>query len=98
MKFRVSQTFERLGDWGAQLFATRAEAEDAAEKLQAEIAAEVARWDIPEHPCNVGWSHEVDAFQEAADIAGEGAEIYGTEAGQFIAEAAVEIEQIETEC
>ena len=96
MKFRVSQTFERLGDWCAQLFATSAEAEAAAEKLKAEIAAEVAQWDIPECPCNLGWSHEVAAFQEAADIAGEDAETYGMEAGQFIADMAVEIERLDS--
>ncbi len=94
MKFRVSQRFERLGDPCAETFDTREAAEAAAEKLRAEIAAEVAGWEILETSRDTGWADEVKAFFDAACIAGD-AETYGTEAAQFIAEAAVEIDEID---
>lgn len=95
MKYQVSQRFERLGDPCAQLFATSAEAEAAAEKLRAEIATEVAGWEILETSRDTGWADEVEAFFDAACIAGDDAETYGTEAAQFIADAAVEIDEID---
>jgi len=108
MKFRISQTFETLGDNCEKTVATREAAEAWAETLRVTIAEMVAGWETPAEYAGpgTGWAKEVAAWEKAEDIAGvtydeEGmrekgsAETYGEAAGAYIAEKAVEIEEIE---
>jgi len=95
MKYRISQVFESLGDPSAATVKTREAAEAAAAKLRGEIAEMVAGWDAPaaddeSHP--TGYCNEIDAWAHAANLA-NGAK-YGADAGAYIAEQAVEIEEI----
>ena len=107
MKYRVSQSFETLGDSGGETFGTRAEAEDAARKFEALIASDVAKMSTPdEREDRTGNSSEIEAWEAAADLAGveynddgerteDSPSVYGEAAGQYIAEQAVEIEDVE---
>ena len=105
MKYRVYQGFETLGDPCGETFDTRAEAEDAARKFEALIASDVAKMSTPdEREDRTGNSSEIEAWEAAADLAGVsydddgeriGPETYGVQAGQYIAQQAVEIEEVE---
>lgn len=100
MKYEIRQSFETLGDSGAEIFETREEAEAAAEKLRAAIAEDVAGWKIPDDAdCHqTGYINEIEAWEHATDLAeAEGNGTYGAAAGEYIAEQAVEIEEIESE-
>jgi len=99
MKYEISQSFETLGDPCSEIFASREEAEAAAEKLRAAIAEEVAGWKIPDDADirQTGYLSEIEAWEHAADLAeaeGNGG-TYGLAAGAYIAEQAVEIEEID---
>ena len=96
MKFRISQGFETLGDPSAETVETREAAEATAVKLRGEIAEMVAGWetpDIDDDSSPTGYSNEIEAWAHAEALAG-GASTYGREAGEYIAEQAVEIEEI----
>ena len=95
MKFRISQGFETLGDPGAETVETREAAEAAAAKLRGEIAEMVAGWETPDADADspTGYSNEIEAWAHAVSLA-DGASTYGREAGEYIAEQAVEIEEI----
>jgi len=96
MKFRISQTFETLGDPCAETFDTREAAEAAASKMRGEIAEMVAGWATPDADDErrpTGYSNEIAAWAHAVNLA-DGAPTYGREAGEYIAEQAVEIEEI----
>lgn len=99
MKYEVRQSFETLGDPCAETFETREEAEAAAEKLRAAIAEAVAGWKIPDDDIRqTGYLNEIEAWEHAADLAeAEGNGTYGAAAGEYIAEQAVEIEEIDEE-
>ncbi len=97
MKFIVSQGFESLGDPCAETFETREAAEAAAAKLRDGIAEMVAGWETPpadDESSPTGYSNEVEAWAHAVTLA-DGASTYGREAGDYIAEQAVEIEEID---
>ena len=97
--FRISQTFETLGDPCAETFDTREAAEAAASKMRGEIAEMVAGWATPDADDErrpTGYSNEIAAWAHAVSLA-DGAPTYGREAGEYIAEQAVEIEEIEEE-
>ena len=96
MKVRISQTFETLGDPCAETFDTREAAEAAASKMRGEIAEMVAGWATPDADDErrpTGYSNEIAAWAHAVSLA-DGAPTYGREAGEYIAEQAVEIEEI----
>lgn len=97
MKFRVSQQFETLGDPCAETVETREAAEAAAAKMRGEIAAMVAGWETPaadDETSPTGYADEIAAWAHAATLA-DGAATYGQSAGEYIAEQAVEIEEVE---
>ena len=97
MKFRISQGFETLGDPCAASFETREAAEAAAVTLRGEIAEMVAGWETPDsddESSPTGYSNEIEAWAHAVSLAA-GARTYGAEAGAYIAEQAVEIEEVE---
>jgi hypothetical protein len=97
MKYRISQTHERIGDPCSTVVATSREAEAAADKLRTDIAEMVAGWKIdPVGPQATGWSDEVSVWQHAEELAEEdGGTTYGKRAGDYIANNAVCIEEIE---
>lgn len=93
-QFRISQGFETLGDPSAETVETRAAANLAAGKLRGEIAEMVAGWETPDADVAsspTGYSNEIAAWEHAAILA-DGASTYGREAGEYIAEQAVEID------
>ena len=95
-KFRISQTFETLGDPCAETFDTREAAALAASKMRGEIAEMVAGWATPDADDErrpTGYSNEIAAWAHAVSLS-DGAPTYGREAGEYIAEQAVEIEEI----
>lgn len=97
MKFRISQGFETLGDPCAEMVDTREAAEAAAAKLRGEIAEMVAGWETPDADDETrptGYSNEIEAWAHAVSLA-DGASTYGAAAGAYIAEQAVEIEEVE---
>jgi hypothetical protein len=102
MKFRVSQVFETLGDPCSNTFATREEAEAAADKLRGEIAAFVSGMDTPDTEDDgtidgsipMGYSLELDAWEHAVALA-NGSDTYGKTAAAYIATKAVTIEVVE---
>ncbi len=99
MKYEVRQAFETLGDPCSEIFATLEAAEAAASKMRGEIAEMVAGWATPDADDErrpTGYSNEIAAWAHAVSLA-DGAPTYGREAGEYIAEQAVEIEEIEEE-
>ena len=97
MKFRISQGFETLGDPCAETVESREAAEAAAAKLRGEIAEMVAGWETPaadDETSPTGYSNEIKTWAHAATLA-DGGSTYGAAAGAYIAEQAVEIEEIE---
>jgi hypothetical protein len=98
MKYRISQTFETLGEPCAKTFKSLSAAEAAAEKLRGEIANMVAGFATPDpdaYRSTTGYANEIAAWAHAEALA-DGATTYGHEAGEYIAEQAVEIEEIMT--
>lgn len=99
-RYRVSQTFETLGDPCAEAAATREAAEVAAAVLRDVIADMVAGWATPDAGGDTGpdtgWANEVEAWNQAAAMA-DGQETYGRAVGEYIAEQAVTIEEIEAD-
>jgi hypothetical protein len=72
-------------------------AEAVAEKLRREIADMVAGFETPDVDADgstTGYSNEIAAWAHAAALA-DGATTYGREAGEYIAELAVETEEID---
>jgi hypothetical protein len=101
MKFRISQTFETLGDPCGDpcgdTFETREAAVAAAARLRDEIAEMVAGWETPDaddETSPTGYTTEAAAWAHAVTLA-DGAATYGQAAGEYIAQQAVEIEEIE---
>jgi hypothetical protein len=97
MKFRISQGFETLGDPCGETVETREAAEAAAATLRAGIAEMVAGWETPDaddETSPTGYSNEIEAWAHATTLA-DGAATYGQAAGEYIAEQAVEIEEVE---
>ena len=108
MKYQVEQTFETLGDNCRTTHRTKAAAEKQADKLRREIASMVADMETPEmFDCQpTGYAHEIEAWESAADTAGveyddnnertaNSPQKYGPAAGAEIADAAVEITEVE---
>ena len=96
MTFRINQTFETLGDPCAKTFETREAAEAAAATLRSGIAEMVAGWETPDSDAEsspTGYSNELEAWAHAVSLA-DGAITYGAAAGSYIAEQAVEIEEM----
>ena len=96
MKIRISQGFETLGDPSAETLDAREAAEAAAAKMRGEIAEMVAGWATPaadDESMPTGYSNEIAAWAHAVSLA-DGASTYGAAAGEYIAEQAVEIEEI----
>lgn len=97
MKFRVSQQFETLGDACTELVHTREAAESVAAALRDDIAEMVARWQTPNADSEgrpTGCLPEFEVWARAAQLA-DGAPTYGREAGEYIAEQAVGIDDVE---
>lgn len=101
----VSQTFETLGLPCRDIFTRKSDAERAANRLRRDIAEMVAGWETPiNRPAPpTGYTSEIEAWKSAAETAGleyeedgfrteNSPKTYGREAGEEIAEAAVEIE------
>lgn len=110
MNYKVSQTYETLGDPAAETFPTRGEAEAGAVRMRGEIAAMVAEWETPAsfNDHRGGCIHESEAWDEAERLAGveygedgdrtaSSPKKWGLVAGEYIAGEAVEIEEIEEE-
>ena len=98
MKYRISQGYVTLGDPVAEMVETREAAEAAAETLRGEITEMVAGWETPdaddEKRKPTGYSNEIEAWAHAVSLS-DGARTYGAAAGAYIADRAVEIEEIE---
>jgi len=106
MTIRIRQRYATLGDPCAEMVETREAAEQVAERLRGEIAEMVAgmKPEFDQGP-DLGWADECEAWREAEDIAGierdedghpsDTAQTYGREAGAYIAERAVEVDEIE---
>jgi hypothetical protein len=107
-KFIVSQTFETLGDPCKSVHTTREAAETAADQLRDDLAKMIAAYETPDEwpGRTTGYSNEVDAWENAREIAGvefgdDGRRtagspaVYGEEAAKFIAEQAVAIDEEE---
>lgn len=101
----VNQTFETLGDPCRETFTRRRDAERAANRLRRAVAEMVADWETPAcyDPHPAGFSKEIEAWKSAEETAGvtyddngdrtaDSPETYGREAGEEIADAAVQIE------
>ena len=97
MKYKISQGYETLGDPCTETVETREAAEAAAAKLRGEIVEMVAGWETPPADYEsrpTGYSNEIEAWAHAVTLA-DGAATYGAAAGEYIAEQAVEIEELE---
>jgi hypothetical protein len=92
-KYTVSQTFETLGQPCPEMFDTLAEAESAAEKMKAWITEWVASMDNDPIEGETGFANEIEAWREACRISA-GAPTIGEEAGRYIADLAVSIEEV----
>ena len=107
MTYSVYQNFEGLGDTCERKFSALADAKRYADELRAEISAMVAEMDTADEYCPEAASIaiEIDAWQRAEGIAGveydpvtlrrspNSPRKYGAEAGQYIADMAVVIEE-----
>jgi hypothetical protein len=95
--YHVYQSFETVGDPCLVKCSTREEAEREAETFRAGIAKWVAGLPVDYDPyIAVGYVNECAAWDKARDLACGAAE-YGMPAGEFIADAAVCIEEIDAE-
>jgi hypothetical protein len=108
--YTVSQNLETLGDPCETTYETLAEAEAAAETLKRTLAEWIANLGTPDYrnPCPSGCSSDINAWRDAEDAAGikydddgnrtpESPRQYGLDAGWVVANAAVQIEENETD-
>jgi hypothetical protein len=92
-KFEVRQTFETLGESARQTFATSSEADAYAAELRKMIAEMVCEMDATGNGLETGYAPEVEAWKYADYIAD--GDTYGRRAGEYIADQAVVIEEVE---
>lgn len=106
-QYIVSQVFETLGDPCKETYETEAEAEVAADVTRAALAKMVAGWETPfnRESNRTGYSNEIQAWKEAEEIAKlkydddgnrtrSSRKTWGRKVGKFIADNAVEIEEV----
>lgn len=108
-QWRVSNTFETLGDPVESIHDSYLDTMEAGFKLRDALVDMVRHWLTPEErPSYPGFAGEAVAWKRAEEIAGvkydsdgnrtpESPTDYGSDAAYYIAKVAVKIEEVETE-